>query len=273
MTRLTDTSPEADRVWTDLYRRMSPGKKWLLLGETFQTAKALHAAGCRHRNPAATPEAIRREWVTVQLGQADAPTGKEPCMDPATQNLRCVREVLAALSSLGIAHALGGSMASSVHGIARYTRDADVTAEPFPGREAQFVAAFGSDWYVSLPAVEQAVRDRSCFNVLNTREGVKVDVFVRPDEPFPQSALARRTPIALPDRADQPVAFLTAEDIVLFKLHWYRLGDETSGQQWSDVLGVLKVQAGRLDEGYLDRWAKDLSVGDLLARARAEAAA
>jgi hypothetical protein len=60
--------------------------------------------------------------------------------------------------------------------------------------------------------------------------------------------------------------------VVLFKLRWYRLGDEVSDQQWNDVLGVLRVQAGKLDEGYLDQWAAEEGVADLLVRARAQAA-
>ena len=35
--------------------------------------------------------------------------------------------------------------------------------------------------------------------------------------------------------------------------------------------GVLRVQAGRLDDAYLDHWAADLGVADLLAKARAQA--
>ncbi|HZT80221.1 MAG TPA: hypothetical protein VFA26_08365, partial [Gemmataceae bacterium] len=59
-------------------------------------------------------------------------------------------------------------------------------------------------------------------------------------------------------------------DLILFKLRWYRLGNEVSEKQWDDVLSVLKVQAGRLDDAYLDRWAAELHVADLLAKARQE---
>ena len=60
----------------------------------------------------------------------------------------------------------------------------------------------------------------------------------------------------------------TPEDTVLRKLEWYRSGGEVSDQQWRDVLGVLAVWRGRLDEAYLDRWAAALRVSDLLERAR-----
>jgi hypothetical protein len=161
-------------------------------------------------------------------------------------------------------------MACAVHGIDRFTRDADVTVDPFPGKEAALAAAFGPDYYLSLPAIEDAVRRRSSFNLINTSTGFKVDVFVRTEEPFERSAMARRLSLELPDRPEQPIVLQTPEDLILFKLRWYRLGGETSEQQWNDVLGVLKVQAGRLDAAYLDHWAKQIRVDDLLARARQE---
>lgn len=60
------------------------------------------------------------------------------------------------------------------------------------------------------------------------------------------------------------------EDILLQKLRWYRLGREMSDRQWRDVLGILLVQAGRLDEEYLRRGAEVLGVADLLERVRRE---
>ena len=77
--------------------------------------------------------------------------------------------------------------------------------------------------------------------------------------------MSRAFPIAFPDKADEPIMFHSPEDTILFKLRWYRLGGETS-----DVLGVLQVQADRLEDGYLDHWAVALGVKDLLDRARGE---
>ena len=71
---------------------------------------------------------------------------------------------------------------------------------------------------------------------------------------------------------DPPLFVASAEDVILHKLRWYRLGNEVSDRQWQDVLGVLKVQRGRLDLDYLHQNADRLEVEDLLERALAEAA-
>jgi hypothetical protein len=267
---LTDTSPEAERVLIEVYRRMSPGRKWLLMGQAYWDARLLHAAGVRLRNPAATPRDVLVDWLTNQLGCTLPVPVPESVMEQPLSNLSEVRAVAGILERFHIPYALGGSMASSVHGINRHTADADITVEPFPGRETEFAAAFGEDYYVSLPAVEDAVRRRSSFNIIHTTTGFKLDFFVRSDDPFERSALDRRVSLDFPDAPGQPLPVQSPEDVILFKLRWYRLGNETSEQQWKDVLGVLNVQAGKLDEGYLDEWAPRLGVEDLLARARQE---
>ena len=43
-----------------------------------------------------------------------------------------------------------------------------------------------------------------------------------------------------------------------------------SERQWLDALGVLKVQTSRLDRSYLETWAAELGVTDLLERALAD---
>ncbi len=270
---LIDTSAEARSVLDAVYRAMLTARKWAILGDLYRMGRDLHAAGVRVRRPGATPAEIRAEWIATHLSEVpfQAIPHKEPGMDQPIDNLRVVREVIAALDSLGIAYALGGSLASGIHGITRYTSDADVSVEPFEGLEGRFVASFGPDYYVSLDAVRQALRDRSTFNIINTSMGFKVDVFVRKDRSFERSLMRRKVFAAMADAPDRPISVVSAEDSILLKLEWYRLGGETSERQWLDVLGVLRVQAGRLDEAYLDLWAAELGVADLLADARREA--
>jgi hypothetical protein len=154
------------------------------------------------------------------------------------------------------------------------TRDADITVEPFPGREDVFVAAFPApEFYLSPDAVREANRNRSTFNILHPATGYKIDIFVRKDEPFEQAAFARRSPHPLADAPDEPAQIHSPEDIILFKLRWFRLGGETSERQWIDILGVMKTQGDRLDTAYLDHWAAEIGVKDLLGRARQQSVA
>lgn len=269
----SDTSPEAERVLIEVSRRMPPARKWRLLGEIYRDARALHAAGMRYRNPAITPREITQAWVRTTLGiDLPVPIPENVRSDPMP-TLQDFAEVARVFDRLGIRYALGGSMASSIFGVSRHTNDADVTVDPFPGKEADLINALGPDYYVSEPAIGQAHRARSSFNLINTVTGFKVDVFVRSDSAFEQSAMGRRISLDVEGLAGQKIVVLSAEDVILMKLRWYRLGNEVSEQQWKDVVNVMKTQEPNLDRAYLGQWANDLKVDDLLTRAWGEVSA
>ena len=98
----------------------------------------------------------------------------------------------------------------------------------------------------------------------------KVDIFIPKSRPFDQQQLGRRVAEQIgPDRNEQ-IWVLSAEDIVLAKLDWFRLGGEVSERQWRDILGVLKTQQDTLDIDYLKQWAQSLGVADLMERALEE---
>jgi hypothetical protein len=268
---LSDTPPAVLNILVAALRRQSAAQKAQTLVRAFRDARRLHAAGVRQRKPGADERAVLGLWLRVAgTAQAvDIPVDVDDMAD--TSNLDVLHAVLAVLRRLRIAHALGGSMASSLHGAPRFTLDADIGAEPFSDRSAEFAASFPPPFYVAREAIEAAHAGRGSFNIIHTGSGFKVDVFVLPDEPFARSALSRRQEISL-DEDTPAVPVQSPEDVILYKLQWFRLGGETSGQQWTDVLGVIRVQGDRLDQAYLDRWAEELGVADLLARARAESA-
>ena len=181
-----------------------------------------------------------------------------------------LRDVVAILDSLGIRYVVGGSMASSVHGEARYTRDADLVVELPPDRVEPLATALEPRFYVSREAMREALREGSSFNAIEPEAGFKVDFFILGRGAFDREEFRRGIREPSPPTGRTPIVYKTPEDTVLRKLQWSRAGRKVSDQQWHDVLGVLATCRGRLDEAYLDRWASELGVTDLLEKARAE---
>lgn len=179
-------------------------------------------------------------------------------------------QVLDLLESLGLRYHLGGSYASSFHGVPRHTHDADLVVELDERAVGALAESLASDFYLDENRMRQAVARRSSFNMIHLATGFKVDVFVKGREPFDDRELARSELAELPEMGGRTIRVKSAEDIVLRKLRWYDEGGRTSDRQWTDVLGVIKAQGDRLDREYLARWSEELGVRELLDRALTE---
>jgi hypothetical protein len=191
--------------------------------------------------------------------------------DAPSETQRVLLEITGVLDRLGIPYAVGGSVAAGMHGIARSTFDIDILVALSEPSSRQLAEALRGTFYVPEQAMRDALAARSCFNVIHLGLSMKVDFFVAGGSPLDQPELARRLRIEPFDGASHEVCFATAEDMVARKLEWFRRGGSRSERQWNDVLGILRVQAGRLDVDGMRRSARLLGVGDLLERALAEA--
>ncbi|HEY6039028.1 MAG TPA: hypothetical protein VIV58_32320 [Kofleriaceae bacterium] len=120
--------------------------------------------------------------------------------------------------------------------------------------------------------IRDAITRESCFNVIHLATMLKVDLFVRRSRAFEDVAFERavRRPLDVAAGARE-FDLTTPEDIILHKLEWFRAGGGVSDRQWHDVVGVLAIQRDQLDRDYLEHWAEELGVADLLARALSDA--
>jgi len=152
-------------------------------------------------------------------------------------------------------------------GLARTTADIDLVIDPEPDAIELLTEHLERDrYYVHEVTAREALAVRDQFNVIDTGTGWKVGLIIVKDRPFSVTEFNRRIPITV---LGVPVFVATAEDTVLAKLEWSRLGG--SDRQRQDVVEVLRLRRSDIDNDYLDHWAGQLDLVDLLATVRRSA--
>ncbi len=181
-----------------------------------------------------------------------------------------LKHAASVLERLRIRYLIGGSVASSVRGIPRATRDIDLIANVGAHQAKSFAQELGADWYADADQIREAIQGGRSFNIIYIPSSDKIDIFPAVDD-FHEAQLERSSRVALSFleiEDEYPVA--SAEDILLAKLRWYRAGGEVSDRQWNDIGGLVATNP-KMDFEYLHSWAKRLGVEDLLNSALAAA--
>lgn len=181
--------------------------------------------------------------------------------------LSVLSQVATILEEQGIRYVLVGSFASSIHGLYRSTADIDIVADIKTEQVHALFEALQNDFYVDEHVMRDAVAQRGSFNAIHFNSVFKVDFFIPKPDGLGMAELDRRQLRKVsPDRNDA-VYVATAEDTILAKLRWYLVGQETSNNQWNDVVGILGTSFHNLDFDYLRGWAEELGLVDLLEKA------
>src|SRR5580700_11902022 len=172
--------------------------------------------------------------------------------------VRAVADFVFVLGELGIRYYAGGSVASSIHGVPRYTKDIDVVADLALDQTEPLASRLNTDFYANAVQMREAIRYGRAFNVIHFATGFKIDVFPLQKDAFHTGELARseKRLWEVDPAGSVELQVASAEDTVLEKLVWYKRGGQISDQQWSDVLGVATTR--RLDREYLREWAPKL---------------
>ncbi len=183
--------------------------------------------------------------------------------------LEVLLEVVAILDREGIPYMVGGSFASSIHGMPRMTQDADLVVDLNSSQLASFVSSVESDYYIDREAAFEALANRSSFNIIHLESMFKVDLFVLRNRAFDQDSFSRRRFLTIGDKGAAKVAICAPEEMVVTKLEWYESGNRVSDRQYRDVLGMIMVQtrAGQFDRAHAEQLARELGLVELLAQA------
>ncbi|GAA6620651.1 hypothetical protein [Scytonema sp. NUACC26] len=278
-TQSPDTSPDVEQILIQRWREMLPTEKAKLVRNATKRCWQLSLIGIWNQHSylltmkQVRQEFIRRrfgvEWIQVLCnedywGKFEDIVGIETVMEDAVWLALKLAEIL---EGLDIPYLVGGSVASSLLGEPRATLDLDLVVDLHSSQIELLIAAMTGEFYLSIDAVTDAVERKASFNAIHLETTEKADFFVLGDDAFSQSKLRRRQIYRLPGQFGQSIYIYSAEDIILQKLRWYRMGFSQSDRQWRDVLGVLKVQAEHLDFEYLRLWGQRLGLDDELSKA------
>jgi len=174
-----------------------------------------------------------------------------------SEELAVLKEVARRLKRAKIPYMVTGSMAANFYTVPRMTRDIDIVVELSERDIGRFIGLFENDFYLEPKTVDEAVKGKGMFNLIQNEYVIKVDFVVRKDSEYRRTEFARRREITV---EDQPIDIVAPEDLILSKLFWAR--DSGSEFQLLDVRNLLKT-VKKLDRPYIARWAKRLGIGSL----------
>lgn len=186
--------------------------------------------------------------------------------------LEALRPVIKAFEDISIPYYIGGSIASSIYGLARATMDVDLVAAIKQEHIQPLKEALQDRYFIDTDMILEAIQRQSSFNLIHLDTMIKIDVFISKGEAYQKEVLKRKRKDTLDEEdSGSEFYFSSPEDTILNKLQWYDMGGRSSERQWLDITGIIKVQDALLDKDYLTKWAKKLRLLDLLEKAYQDA--
>ncbi len=238
---------------------MSLERKGEIAAQLSNAVRNVSSSGIRLRHPEYSDAEASRALMELLFGKtACYPTetgGSQMVFDATPFLARLVK----ALNEAGVPFMLAGSFASSMHGMPRTTRDLDFVIDPTQELLDRLLGRLAREGvYLDATVAKSEFRRRGQFNVIDPSTSWKADLIYCKARAFSRAELERRTPVTL---LGVPLFVATAEDTILAKLEWAKLG--ASERQLDDVRGIIEAQADLLDRAYVERWLDALGVRGL----------
>lgn len=181
---------------------------------------------------------------------------------------KLLETVLAFLDKNHIDYMVTGSIASSLQGEPRSTHDADIVLKIEQAAIPLLIKEFQPpEFYLSEDAINDAVKNKSMFNLIDTSGGDKVDFWILTEEPYDQSRFKRKNEESF---GNVSMKVSAPEDTILMKLYWSNLSGG-SEKQFTDALRVYEVQYFNLNIDYIEQWITALNLNQAWEKLKAAA--
>lgn len=270
-TQSPDTSLAAERYLIERIRQAPVSKHFHLVQSLSQRllsghdstrnvrAEAIHSVTCGYG---------QRIGQRVQQALAQRPQWQEQSVDLSAT----VFPVMHTLKEAGISSYLGGSIASSLHGMQQSARDIDLVLIQQQGHTrplADALAPLSNAYLVEPEEIDRALSEGDTVSILHLGTLMKLDLILPQTPGFDEAMQADVVPLPLDERYT-PFPVASALEMAVWKLVRCarELAKRTDGiindAEWNDLLGILKVQGPQLDLARLTQWAHRLGAGHLL---------
>lgn len=164
-----------------------------------------------------------------------------------------LKEVTSSLDSREIQYMVSGSMAMIAYTVARTTRDIDLVIALNIESVDEFCSLFKDHFYLHRPTIEEEVKKRGMFNLIDERSGMKIDFMVKKNSPYRKLEFERKKQVEL---FGNMVWVVSAEDLIISKLIWIQ--EIQSGRQMEDIKMLLENP--EIDQNYISRWINELGL-------------
>jgi hypothetical protein len=177
-------------------------------------------------------------------------------------------QLIATLERVGIPYGIGGSVAAMAYSEHRFTVDIDVMIEAGIDKLAQLVEEVDR-WQIYISPLESILEieipNNMPFNAIDGLRGTRADFYVAKAAGLDVAAMSRRQKLQLYRNPDVFAWFLSPEDVILYKLDYFRQSGGTSAKHPSDIAKMLRVIGNELELAYLEKWSTEIGVADLWA--------
>lgn len=152
-----------------------------------------------------------------------------------------------------IPYMLSGSVAMSLYTVPRSTRDFDFIVHLKLGNVKALMEFFKEGYYCDKSAIEEAVKQKGMFNIIDHNSGYKADFVILKNEEYRLTEFERRKQV---DFLNMKIYVASPEDLLLSKIIWI--------QKFRSNLQIEDIKALKLlpdmDWNYINYWIKILKL-------------
>lgn len=179
-------------------------------------------------------------------------------------NSDAVAELIDALHAVAIPYMVVGSLSSNAYGIPRSTQDADFVVQLGDTALTALMAKLGGSFRLDRQMSFETITSTYRYRIELLDSAFKFELFLLSEDLHDMERFRRRVQEQALGRT---VWLPTAEDVVITKLRWSKLGKRTKDTE--DARNVIAVQASNLDWDYIHRWCDEHGTRELLEQVRA----